>query len=77
MSTSVEKAEKLTVMILRKSVQPLEDLPESLGFLRINEGPFPGQVHTRPYSNAREGTRGYIVAPNVRIPRLSESVTTI
>ena len=43
--------------------QPLEDSPESLGFLGINKGPFPGHVHTRPYSDARKRTRGYIVAP--------------
>ena len=54
---------KLTVMKERETVQPLEDLLESLGFFRINEGPFPGHVHTRPYSDVREGTRGYIVAP--------------
>ena len=57
------ESRKLTVMIQRETVQPLEDLPESLGFLSINEGPFPGHVHMRPYSDAREGTRGYIVAP--------------
>ena len=51
-----------TVMIQRETVQPLEDLLESLGFLRINEGPFPGHVHTRPYLDARKSTRGYIVA---------------
>ena len=59
------ESRKLTVMIQRETVQPLEDLPESLGFLRINEGPFPGYVHTRPYSDARESTRGYIVAPTL------------
>ena len=57
------ESRKLTVMIQRETVQPLEDSPESLGFLRINEGLFSGHVHTRPYSDAREGTRGYIVAP--------------
>ena len=57
------ESRKLTGMIQRETVQPLEDLSESLGFLRINEGPFPGHVQTRPYSDAREGTRGYIVAP--------------
>ena len=45
------------------SAKPLDDLPESLGFLRINEGSFLDHVHMRPYSDAREGTRGYIVAP--------------
>ena len=57
------ESRKLTIMIQRETVQPLEDLPESLGFLRFNEGPFPSHVHMRPYSDAREGTRGYIVAP--------------
>ena len=59
------ESRKLTVMMQRETVQPLEDSPESLGFLRINEGPFPDHVHTRPYSDAREGTRGYIVAPTL------------
>ena len=56
------ESRKLTVMIQRETVQPLEDSPESLGFLCIIEGLFPGHAHTRPYSDAREGTRGYIVA---------------
>ena len=54
--------QKLTVMMQRETVQPPDDSPESLGF-RINEGPFPGHAHTCPYSDARESTRGYIVAP--------------
>ena len=57
------ESQKLTVMMQRETVQPLEDSPESLGFLRINEGLFSGHVHTHPYSDACEGTRGYIVAP--------------
>ena len=52
------ESRKLTVMMQRETVQPLEDSLESLGLLRINEGPFLGHVHTRPYSDAREGTRG-------------------
>ena len=58
------ESRKLIVMIQRETVQPLEDLSESLGFCRINEGPFFGHVRTRPYSDACEGTRGYIVAPS-------------
>ena len=58
------ESRKLTVMIQRDTSQPLEDSSESLGFLRINEGPFPGHVHTCPYPDAREGTRAYIVAPS-------------
>ena len=42
------ESRKLTIMIQGDTVQPLDDLPESLGFLCINEGPFPGQAHTRP-----------------------------
>ena len=57
------ESRKLTVMIQRETVQPLEDLSESLGFLRINEGPFPSHVHTHPYLDASVRTRGYIVAP--------------
>ena len=59
------ESRKLTVMIQRETGQPFDDSPESLGFLRINEGPFLGQVHTRPYLDAREGTRSYIVAPTL------------
>ena len=51
------ESRKQTVMMQRETVQPLEDSPESLGFLRINEGPFPGHVHARPYPDARESTR--------------------
>ena len=42
------ESQKLTVMIQRETGQPLDDLPESLEFLRINEGSFLGQAHTRP-----------------------------
>ena len=57
------ESRKLTVVIQRETDQPLEDSPESLGFLHINDGLFSGHVHTRPYSVGREGTRGYIIAP--------------
>ena len=57
------ESRKLTVMIQRETGQPLEDASESIGSLRINEGPFPGHVRTRPYPDARGSTRGYIVAP--------------
>ena len=57
------ESRKLTVMIKRETGQPLNDLVESSGFLRINEGSFPGHVHTRHYPDACGGTRGYIVAP--------------
>ena len=41
------ESRKLTVMIKRETGQPLNDLAESSGFLRINEGPFPSHVRTR------------------------------
>ena len=41
------ESRKLTVMIKRETGQPLDDLAESSGFLRINEEPFPGHVRTR------------------------------
>ena len=52
------ESQKLTVMIWRETGQPLDDLPESLGFLRINEGPLPGQAHTRPSSGERRRHQG-------------------
>ena len=42
------ESRKLAVMIKRETGQPLDDLEEPSGFLRINEGPFPGHVCTRP-----------------------------
>ena len=42
------ESRKPTVMIWRETGQPINDSLESVGFLRINEGPFPGQAHTRP-----------------------------
>ena len=42
------ESRKLTVMIKRETGQPLNDLAESSGFLRLNEGPFPGQACMRP-----------------------------
>ena len=41
------ESRKLTFMIKRETGQPLDDLAESSGFLRINEGPFPGHVRMR------------------------------
>ena len=42
------ESRKLTVMMQRETDQPLDDLSESTGFIRFNEGPLPGQAHTRP-----------------------------
>ena len=58
------ESRKLTVMIKRETGQPLDDLAESSGFLRISEGlVFPVMYMRAPYSDSRENTRGYIVAP--------------
>ena len=58
------ESRKLTVMIKRETGQPLDDLVESSGFLRINEGlVFPVMYVRAPYSDERGSTKGYIVAP--------------
>ena len=71
------ESRKLTVMIQRETVQPLEDLLESLGFLRINEGPFTGHVHTRTVFGGTRTYQGLHSSPTVKLLLLSESVTTI
>ena len=50
-------------MIQRETSQPLVRPPECLEFLRTDEGPFPGQAHTRPEFGEHGAPRGYIVAP--------------
>ena len=58
------ESRKLTVMIKCETGQPLDDLAESSGFLRINEGPVFSVMYVRaPYSDELGSTRGYIVAP--------------
>ena len=57
------ESRKLTVMIQRETGQPLDQPPECLEFLRFDEGPFPGQAHTRPEFGERGAPRGYVVAP--------------
>ena len=57
------ESRKLTVMIQRETGQPLDRLLECLEFLRFDEGPFPGQAHTRPKFGERGAPRGYVVAP--------------
>ena len=54
------ESRKLTVMIQRETGQPLEDSLESIGFLRINEGPLPGQAHTRPEFGRAQAPPGAI-----------------
>ena len=59
-----KESRKLTVMIKRETGQPLDDLAESSGFLRINKGSIFSVMYVRaPYSDERGSTRGYIVAP--------------
>ena len=59
------ESQKLTAMIKRETGQPLDDLAESSGFLRINEGPVFLVMYVRaPYSDECGSTRGYIVAPS-------------
>ena len=60
-------------MIQQETVQPLEDLSESLGFLRINEGPFPGQAHTRPEFGEARCPKGLYRSPTLELHWLSES----
>ena len=58
------ESRKVTAMIKRETGQPLDDSSESSGFLRINEGPVSPVMYVRaPYSDIRENTRGYILAP--------------
>ena len=60
-------------MIKRETGQPLDDLAESSGFLRINEGPFPGHVCTRPVFGLARTYQGLYSSPTVKLLWLSES----
>ena len=71
------ESRKLTVMIKRETGQPLDDLAESSGFLRINEGPFPGHVHTRPVFGRAQKYQGLYSSPTIKLLWLSESVKAI
>ena len=71
------ESRKLTVMIKRETGQPLDDLAESSGFLRINEGPFPGHVCTRPVFGRARRYQGLYSSPTVKLLWLSESVKAI
>ena len=64
-------------MIGRETGQPLDDSPESLGFLRINEGPFPGQACTHPESGRVRSHQGLYSSPTVKLLWLSESVEAL
>ena len=71
------ESRKLTVMIKRETGQPLDDLAESSGFLRIKEGPFPGHVRTRPVFGQAQKYQGLYSSPTVKLLWLSESVKAI
>ena len=64
-------------MIKRETGQPLDNLEESSGFLRINEGPFPGHVRTRPVFGQAQKYQGLYSSPTVKLLWLSESVKAI
>ena len=64
-------------MIKRETGQPLDDLAESSGFLRLNEGPFPGHVRTRPVFGRAQKYQGLYSSPTVKLLWLSESVKAI
>ena len=71
------ESRKLTVMIQRETGQPLDDLAESSGFLRINEGPFPGHARMRPVFGCARKYQGLYSSPTVKLLWLSESVKAI
>ena len=71
------ESRKLTVMILHETGQPLDDLAESSGFLRINEGPFPGHVCTHPVFERARRYQGLYSSPTVKLLWLSESIKAI
>ena len=71
------ESRKLTVMIKRETGQPLDDLAESSGFLRINEGPFPGQACMHSESGRVQSHQGLYSSPTVKLLWLSESVKAL
>ena len=71
------ESRKLTVMIQRETGQPLDRPPECLEFRRFDEGPFPGQAHTRPEPGRVRRYQGLYSSPTVKLLWLSESVIAI
>ena len=71
------ESRKLTIMIERETGQPLDDLLESSGFLRIHDGPFPGQACTHPKSGQVRSHQGLYSSPTVKLLWLSESVKAL
>ena len=64
-------------MIKRETGQPLDDLAESSGFLRINEGLFASHVRTPPVFGRAQKYQGLYSSPTVKLLWLSESVKAI
>ena len=60
-------------MILRETGQPLGRLLECLEFLRFDEGPLPGQAHTRPKFGEAQCHQGLYSSPTFELLWLSES----
>ena len=67
------ESRKLTVMIQRETGQPLDRLLECLEFLRFDEGPLPGQAHTRPEFGEARCHQGLYSSPTFELLWLSES----
>ena len=67
------ESRKLTVMIQLETGQPLDRPPECLEFLRFDEGPFPGQAHTRPAIGEVRCPQGLYRSPTLELQWLSES----
>ena len=60
-------------MIQRETGQPLDRSPECLEFPRFDEGPFPGQAHTRPELGEARCPKGLYRSPTLKLHWLSES----
>ena len=60
-------------MIYRETGQPLDRPLECLEFLRLDEGPFPGQALTHPEFGEVRGHQGLYRSPTLELHWLSES----
>ena len=67
------ESRKLTVMIQQETGQPLDRPLECLEFLRFDEGPLPGQAHTRPEFGEARCHQGLYSSPTFELLWLSES----
>ena len=60
-------------MMKRETGQPLDRPLECLEFLRFDEGPLPGQAHTRPEFGEERCRQGLYSSPTFELLWLSES----